>query len=473
MKIPRQKLQFLIILLLTIIFTISCKKDRLNPLDPKNPNSNVGILPPPDVTVSLDFRTVILSWDLIPNAVSYRVFRDDENIVTVDTNCFENKTVEVNKQYKYQVNSVHESGLGGHLSTPVYAVPKDLIWEFNDAGNSYSSPAIGDNDDVYVCGNGYLYALSQNGKEQWNYYIDDYIGVTPVISDDNTTIYILNKDYLYALSAGGSLKWKQELSCSYRRYLSIANDGMIYIPLYDTLVALNTDGTLMWKCTLPGIYSKSTSIGAEGTIFVNPRSYSRIYALNPDGTIKWLSNPAELSGIISNAFAIDDEEILYFISWLDYTSPALISVDGNTGNIRWTFNLGSGSYINEEPNIVIGANGTIYTTSSYGLCSITKSGTLRWKVRYGGYVYGTPVVGQNGTIYVTGGGYLYAINPDSTLNWSYHGLKGEDRNQPPVIANGKIYIQTNIGLYAIRAYGELENASWPCFQHDAKHSGRK
>lgn len=452
---------------------MTCRKERVNPLDPNNPNADVEILSPPDVTMSLDYCTVILSWNPVSKAVQYRVFRDDENIVTVYINFFEDKTVEVNKQYKYQVNSVHESGLGGYLSTPVYAVPKDLIWEFNDGGNLYSSPAIGDNGDVYVCGNGYLYALSQNGKEQWKYHIDDYSGVTPVISDDNTTIYILNKDFLYSLSTEGTLKWKQELSCSYRRYLSIANDGIIYIPHYDTLVALNTDGTLTWKCTLPGSYSKSTSIGAEGTIYVNPGSGSKIYAVNPDGTIKWLSNPSELSSIISNAFAIDDEEILYFISWLDYSSPALVSVDGNSGNIRWTFNLGSGSYINEEPNVIIGPNGTIYTTSSYGLCAITNSGTLKWKVRYGAYVYGTPVVGQNSTIYVTGGGYLYAINSDSTLDWSYHGLKGEERNQPPVIANGKIFIQTNIALYAIQAYGELVNASWPCFQHDAKHSGRK
>jgi len=120
----RRKYKGIMILSLCILVTLSCERERINPLDPENPNSDAVVLPPPTGLKAIpDYGTVILTWDAVTDAVRYQIYRDDEQITTNETTNYEDTGLTPGQEYKYQVASVHSSGLGGHKSDPVYATP--------------------------------------------------------------------------------------------------------------------------------------------------------------------------------------------------------------------------------------------------------------------------------------------------------------------------------------------------------------
>jgi len=67
---------------------------------------------------------------------------------------------------------------------------------------------------------------------------------------------------------------------------------------------------------------------------------------------------------------------------------------------------------------VIGADGTIYTTSIDGwLYALTPEGRERWKVELGGIIKASPALGRDGTIYVGNNRGLHAISPEGEILW--------------------------------------------------------
>jgi len=118
---------FPVVFLAIWITLVGCsKREHTNPLDPNNPNSNVVLLPPPTGLKAVpDYGSVTLTWNAVPGAKNYQVYRGDKKIVTIDTTFYEDTGLTPGKRYSYQVASVHPCGLGGHKSKPVYTTPKE------------------------------------------------------------------------------------------------------------------------------------------------------------------------------------------------------------------------------------------------------------------------------------------------------------------------------------------------------------
>lgn len=115
-------------LIISIAFIITLcvcsKREHTNPLDPSNPNSDAILIPPPTgLKATPDHGAIDLTWDIVTDAVGYKVFRDDEQVTTISSAFYDDVGLTPDKKYKYQVASVHSSGLGGHKSVPVYATP--------------------------------------------------------------------------------------------------------------------------------------------------------------------------------------------------------------------------------------------------------------------------------------------------------------------------------------------------------------
>lgn len=120
--IRTRRVYVLLSLCVLTMLGMSCKRERINPLDPDNPNSNAVLLPPPTGLVATpDYGAVILTWNVVTGATRYRVFRDEEKTAEVDSTSYHDKGLTPDQGYKYQVSSVHSSGLAGHKSDPVYA----------------------------------------------------------------------------------------------------------------------------------------------------------------------------------------------------------------------------------------------------------------------------------------------------------------------------------------------------------------
>lgn len=114
---------FSIILLAIGITLLGCsKREHTNPLDPNNPNSNAVLLPPPsNLRAVAQPGFISLTWDKVPEAVNYRIYRNNKRFTVVDTTYYHDTGVSAGKTYSYQIASIHSSGLEGHKSKSVSA----------------------------------------------------------------------------------------------------------------------------------------------------------------------------------------------------------------------------------------------------------------------------------------------------------------------------------------------------------------
>ena len=286
-------------------------------------------------------------------------------------------------------------------------------WRFDASHWVDSSPAIAADGTIYFGSHsGYLYALNSNGTKRWQYSLDSvYITSSPAISNDNVYIGSVDSYKLYAINANGTINWTFLAENSIFSSPSLDDLGVIYFGSYDGyLYAIHPNGTLKWKFYAGGSkgVGSSPTIADDGTIYFGSTS-GYLYALNPNGTERWKVQ----TGWISSSPSIGDSGMVY-IGDQDYNK--IYCIDKN-GNIQWYYQ--TGDEITSSP--AIDKNGLIYCGSmdSY-LYVLNSNGTLRWKFKAGDEgIESSPIIGEDGTIYIAGnfkpsGGqssysYLYSL----------------------------------------------------------------
>jgi hypothetical protein len=163
-----------------------------------------------------------------------------------------------------------------------------------------------------------------------------------------------------------------------------------------------------------------------------------------DGTLKW--KYSSTTGWMENPLSIGPDGTIYIgVRNSESGSDALHAIRPE-GNQKWQLLVDNAGYI------TIGANGTIYMSSVWGLYAINPNGTQKWYLEdLGGYA-----IGADDTLYFPSygdedpTGYLYAINPDGTQKWVL--ALDIDMGLPIIGADGTIYAGSN-SLYAINPDG--------------------
>lgn len=123
-------------------------------------------------------------------------------------------------------------------------------------------------------------------------------------------------------------------------------------------------------------------------------------------------------------------------------------------SFKWKFHINSSG--NSSP--VIGPNGTIYFSSTYGnVYAINSDGTQKWVFSRSKPFYATPSIASDGTIYVGAeNDKFYAINPDGTEKWSLPIASPLYQCSSPNIGqDGTIYVGGYYHIYAINPNGTI------------------
>jgi len=148
---------------------------------------------------------------------------------------YELSDLEINTTYYWKVVSKDEKGERYEselykFKTQAWKLDLKLKWKFETGDSIYSSPAIGEDDTIYVGSNDCcVYAINPNGSLKWDYETDDKIYSSVGIGTDGT-IYVGNRGgYLYAINSDGTLKWKFKTDGSITSSPAIGEDGTIYI----------------------------------------------------------------------------------------------------------------------------------------------------------------------------------------------------------------------------------------------------
>jgi len=307
------------------------------------------------------------------------------------------------------------------LSVGANVLPNEM-WSklIQQGGGIATSPAIGADGTVYVCGGGSVYSLgATGGGVNWSFTPPSggTFQATPAIGIDGTVfIGSVNPN-----SSSGNTFY--------------ALDGL--------------KGTVKWSFTgspsSEGFVS-SPAIGLDGTIYA-ATTMGHVYALNPStGAVNWTTTTSSGEQFLSSPASDNNDQQHYGMIYVGSHSGNLYAISKLDGSISWTFTAGGA--IDSSP--AMGGAGVVVGSNDGNIYDITLAGTKFWSVATGSRVYSSPAIGPDGTIYVgSEDKNVYAITGMGTHLWTFTTGAAVD-GSPAIGADGTIYIGPGDGcIYAL------------------------
>ena len=286
-------------------------------------------------------------------------------------------------------------------------------WSFDTGGFIFASPAIGEENILYVPSRQVLFAINPDGTEKWRYDAGVDLRRAPVIAPDGTIYLGDNTDgKVIAVNVDGTMKWTfepEEVGGIVRGEMALAADGTLYASVGSTVYAINPDGTEFWSFehapTVRGI-----SIGTEGRVAVSDGA--KVTLLDSLGTQLW-SVPVTNGGTVGVIFGEDGT--------IYYAAREVGALNPEDGSQKWEVDVGT-----SFATPATGMNGELYVplrndSVAGGVVALNPvDGSEIWKFETGTHVETTPAVGLDGNIYFgTASNGLFAISSEGTLIWNF------------------------------------------------------
>jgi outer membrane protein assembly factor BamB len=318
-----------------------------------------------------------------------------------------------------------------------------LHWKYSTGGGIRSSATV-DHGVLYVgSSDGFFYALNAgDGSLKWKHEFDHAIGSSPTVN--GATVYVNASGYTNALdTATGNIIWQTPTSSqlpTYNGSPTVAY-GLLFTGTWEgpfTNGALNaSNGALQWSI-LPGesytnpavvngiVYtadadaiklkavdaytgavkwsyydyhfgSVTAPTVAQGKVFFTD-PYGYLYAIDSaTGSLIWKT---ESLGAVQAGFqpsnyivgVFSDPIVAGGIVYVGCNDGFIYAVDATTGQIKWHFGAGIGSY--PGPPEVTVANGVVYCGSPWGNIYALDASDLAtiWQIQTGVGVYTGPCV---------------------------------------------------------------------------------
>ena len=144
--------------------------------------------------------------------------------------------------------------------------------------------------------------------------------------------------------------------------------------------------------------------------------------------------------------------VVYFGTVPDVGIGLLNAVKAGTGDLIWSYNLGTS--FTSSPSV---ANGIIYIGSGVGIHAISSAGTLLWYFKTAASFAASPTI-ANGVVYDrSSDGTVYALNANTgAVIWQYAtGGFYIDSGSSPAVASGVVYVgpvgSSDNNVYALDA----------------------
>ncbi len=282
------------------------------------------------------------------------------------------------------------------------------VWAVDLHERVWAAAAVA-TDTVYVGSDAdALFALDRRtGEIRWRIRVEgDADGPPTVIGD---TVYFTAGPHLYAVSTEGELRWRFQARGPFLLSSpAVDSDGTIYVgSIDDHLYAVAPDGRMRWDYETGDNISSSPVIGDDGTIYIGSDD-QRVHALDRDGARRW---SVDLDGFVRAPLALGRNGDV--IVALYGPRPRVVSLDAQTGELRWYFPVGStdSSEIGVASGPLVDSEGSIYFGAHDDfLYALSGDGRMRWIHQVGADIDAAPILRDDGVLIVgSDDGSLYAI----------------------------------------------------------------
>ncbi len=380
-----------------------------------------------------------------------------------------------------QITSI---GMGPSLN-PVWgsALGSDINWTYNTPGDMPFTQVLVVDGLAYVGSMmNMIYALDAvTGRSVWQFEADNWIMTNPIVAEGKLFAGSGNRNYapntkpgrgairgtgsnsLYALDAKtGKLIWQYKVPGE-AMPTPLYKDGVVYYITGDrSLYALEAaSGKLIYKREIGSVFSMG-SINLDGDIAVFGGGFPfTVYGFNlKTGQMAWETPLANVwLGLDDSNPAIANGTM--YINGVEYGPPAVsggegtnphhafFALDTQTGKLKWTFNAGLYSFVEDnKASTPVIVDGTYYGASSlarvfYALDATT--GAKKWQFPIGVPVKGNPVVQGNYVIFADTKGNVYALDRQSGKLLGKRALGGNIAPQGPALFNGTLYLANQDG----------------------------
>ncbi|MBD3286431.1 PQQ-binding-like beta-propeller repeat protein [candidate division WOR-3 bacterium] len=315
------------------------------------------------------------------------------------------------------------------------------IYETESGGDFSTAPNISPDGTIYIGSfDGYLYALTQEGRLKWKFQT----GTKPFKKkvaypsiDPDSNIYLTSFDgNLYVISPRGKLLLKHWTGILYPTSPLLDSYGNIYYGAHHSyLFSLSPDGEFEWNYKV-GDNARIPAIDNNGNVYFGSLD-SYLYSLTSEGKFRWRYKTEDE---IWAQPIIDSNGSVYFGS-LDGYFYALTS----RGKLKWRYKASDPidyrARFNPEGNIIF--------ADYYCIYSLTSNGRLNWKLEHEADIGARIEVGPDGSVYFgSSDDYLYALTPHGLESWRFKAVGG-NVECPKLDSNGTIYFTSDSLLYAI------------------------
>ncbi len=198
-------------------------------------------------------------------------------------------------------------------------------------------------------------------------------------------------------------------------------------------------GRLLWSTEPDLVKGISVPVVADGTLYVG--SHFEFLALDAGtGDIRW---SRDMPGLVNSSPAVAGDKV-----YVGATDTKVWAFDKLTGETRWTFE--TNNYISSSPLI---SNGFLFIGSGdhYMYALDAETGGKLWDFRTADLVTSPPAL-HNGVLYFTSqDDSLYSVNyrtGEGRMQFRTRGLGAFD---PPVVANGLVYMPSGSGILTSKA----------------------
>ena len=240
----------------------------------------------------------------------------------------------------------------------------DLMWDL-PLGGPLSSPAVGPGGVVYVGDrSGALYAVNPWGTIRWRLGTGQGALSTPAVGPDGTVLFTTRSLMLYCVDSSGRFVWASPLPRSDDSWSQpipswpcVGPDGNVLVSVGGAIVALDHEGKANWSLLDQSKDFSEPTVGPDGTVYVCTYG-GELIALAPGGTIKWRFTSSDK--IEAPPATAADGRVLFCSHNITYAMNA-------DGSLAWRLPIWSERhsmfiYDNCPAGVVVGPNGTVYTT---------------------------------------------------------------------------------------------------------------
>ncbi len=204
-------------------------------------------------------------------------------------------------------------------------------WRFNAAAPVVEPPAVS-NDGWIVLGSvdGYVHALSSQGRFQWSYTLDSApSGIA--LGDDDRTYALSREGVLHVMLPSGGYQWGGRLPAGMLPTGALAHSerGVVFVPSELNLYAFSAASGLMWRTFVGSPITSGPLVSPDGDAWVGTRT----------GRVMRIRSPKQHTGFTTPTKA----EVLLAYAENDWVlarttpstaQPELVSY-GAAGNVRW------------------------------------------------------------------------------------------------------------------------------------------